>query len=55
MRVRQPYAIGGSGSTYIYAYCDANYREGFTKEEALDFVKKGIMITSNTHIFHHID
>jgi 20S proteasome subunit beta 1 len=42
MRVRQPFAIGGSGSTYIYAYCDANFREGFTKEEALQFVRNGM-------------
>jgi len=42
MRVRQPFAIGGSGSTYIYAYCDANFREGMTKEEALQFVRNAL-------------
>jgi len=36
---KQPYAIGGSGSTYIYGYCDSNWREGFTEEEAIGFVK----------------
>lgn len=40
VRVRQPFAIGGSGSTYIYGYCDANFKENMTKEEALDFVRK---------------
>ena len=33
MRVRQPYSIGGSGSTYIYAYCDATFKEKMTKDE----------------------
>lgn len=40
VRVRQPFAIGGSGSTYIYGLCDANFKEGMTKEEALDFVRR---------------
>jgi hypothetical protein len=34
--VKQPFALGGSGSTYIYGYCDANYRSGMTKDEASD-------------------
>jgi 20S proteasome subunit beta 1 len=40
--VRQKIAIGGSGSTYIWAYCDANYREGMTMLEAREFVKKAL-------------
>ncbi|CAK7246024.1 MAG: Proteasome subunit beta type-1 [Sporothrix thermara] len=36
---KQAYAIGGSGSTYIYGYCDANWREGMEEEEAVAFVK----------------
>ena len=36
---KQSYAIGGSGSTYIYGYCDANWREGMTEQEGVDFVK----------------
>lgn len=39
--VRQPYAIGGSGSTYIYGYCDAEYKPGMTKDECIKFVKNG--------------
>lgn len=35
---QQPFAIGGSGSTYIYGYCDSNYREGMTREECEIFV-----------------
>ncbi|CAG8950506.1 hypothetical protein HYFRA_00007003 [Hymenoscyphus fraxineus] len=36
---KQSYAIGGSGSTYIYGYCDANWKEGMEEKEAVDFVK----------------
>ena len=33
------YSIGGSGSGFIYGYCDANYRENMTLEEAKTFIK----------------
>ena len=36
---KQSYAIGGSGSTYIYGYCDANWKEDMTEEEGVGFVK----------------
>ncbi|KAM0470530.1 hypothetical protein ACHAPX_009897 [Trichoderma viride] len=36
---KQAYAIGGSGSTYIYGYCDANWKEGMEEAEAVAFVK----------------
>ncbi|QSS59762.1 proteasome component [Histoplasma capsulatum] len=39
---KQSYAIGGSGSTYIYGYCDANWREGMTEEEGIEFVKNSL-------------
>merc|ERR1712203_1111962 len=29
MCVRQPFSIGGSGSTYVYGYVDATYKEGW--------------------------
>lgn len=54
---KQPFAIGGmracihylyvphvklgSGSTYIYGWCDAEYREGMSKDQCLTFVSKG--------------
>lgn len=41
-KVRQPFSIGGSGSTYIYAYCDANFRQGMNKEECQAFVKSAL-------------
>lgn len=42
--IRQPFAIGGSGSSYIYGYCDANYKEGMTKEECKEFVKNSLSL-----------
>ncbi len=39
MCVRQPFAIGGSGSTYVYGHCDAQYKANMTKEECIEFVK----------------
>lgn len=41
MMVRQSFAIGGSGSSYIYGYVDATYREGMTREECLQFTANG--------------
>ncbi|KAJ3011400.1 Proteasome subunit beta type-1 [Thoreauomyces humboldtii] len=40
----QPFSIGGSGSTYIYGYCDANFRDDMTKEEAIKFTKNSIAL-----------
>ncbi|KAG2469367.1 PSB9 protein, partial [Polypterus senegalus] len=37
MLIRQPFAVGGSGSVYIYGYVDASYRSGMTKEDCLQF------------------
>lgn len=39
---KQAYAIGGSGSTYIYGFCDAHWREGMEEAEAVDFVKRAL-------------
>lgn len=36
---RQPWAIGGSGSTYVYGYCDATYKEGWGRDATVEFVK----------------
>lgn len=40
--IRQPYAIGGSGSTYIYGYCDSAYRPNMTRDECRTFVKNAL-------------
>eukprot|EP00009_Paramoeba_aestuarina_P003550 CAMPEP_0201506712 /NCGR_PEP_ID=MMETSP0161_2-20130828/583_1 /ASSEMBLY_ACC=CAM_ASM_000251 /TAXON_ID=180227 /ORGANISM="Neoparamoeba aestuarina, Strain SoJaBio B1-5/56/2" /LENGTH=213 /DNA_ID=CAMNT_0047900885 /DNA_START=117 /DNA_END=758 /DNA_ORIENTATION=+ len=42
--VRQPFAIGGSGSTYIYGYCDAHYKKGMSKEECLAFCRNALSL-----------
>ena len=39
--MRQKFAIGGSGSTYIYGLVDATYKDGMTKAECQTFVKNG--------------
>ena len=41
MCVQLPFAIGGSGSTYIYGYCDAHFKKGMTANECVEFVKCG--------------
>jgi len=46
-RVKQSWAISGSGSSYIYGYCDANYRDGMSKEEALKFVRNALSLAMN--------
>jgi 20S proteasome subunit beta 1 len=40
--VKQDYAIGGSGSTYVYGYCDAHYRKNMSRDECIDFVKHAV-------------
>ncbi|XP_045104244.1 proteasome subunit beta type-6-like [Portunus trituberculatus] len=44
MIVRQPVAIGGSGSTYVWGHIDAAYRPNMTKEETVDFVKNTLTL-----------
>ncbi|POS86213.1 hypothetical protein EPUL_001949 [Erysiphe pulchra] len=39
---KQSYAIGGSGSTFIYGYCDKHWKEGMNEEEAVDFVRNAL-------------
>ncbi len=41
---RQPFAIGGSGSTYIYGYCDSTYRDGMSREECEKFVLNALSL-----------
>jgi len=41
---REAYTIGGSGSGFIYGYCDANFRKGMSKEEALQFVRNAVSL-----------
>ncbi|SAL99902.1 hypothetical protein [Absidia glauca] len=41
---RQPFAIGGSGSTYIYGYCDSVWKDDMSQEEAVAFVKNALSL-----------
>merc|ERR1719162_779603 len=40
--IKMPFAIGGSGSTYIYGLIDSEYNAGMSKEEAKTLVKEAI-------------
>ena len=42
--LKQPFALGGSGSTYVYGWCDSNYRPGMTKDECLEFVRHALAL-----------
>ncbi|GAB6031372.1 Proteasome subunit beta type-6 [Chamberlinius hualienensis] len=44
MCVRQPCSIGGSGSTYVYGYVDAQFKPGMEKEEAVKFVTNTVAL-----------
>lgn len=39
---KQPYAIAGSGSTFIYGYCSKNFKENMSKEETVSFMKHSL-------------
>ena len=41
-RVKLDYAIGGSGSIFLYSFFDANYRPGMSKQECIQFVKTAV-------------
>ena len=40
--MKMPFALGGSGSTFIYGLVDSEYKENMTAEEARTLVKKAI-------------
>lgn len=40
--IEMPFAIGGSGSTYIYGLVDSEYKNGASKEESKTLVKKAV-------------
>ena len=41
---RTPFTVGGSGSAYIYGWCDNTFREGMTREEAEAWVTRAISL-----------
>lgn len=44
MCVRQPISIGGSGSTYVYGYVDANYKPNMTKDQTVELVQNTLAL-----------
>jgi len=44
MCIRQPFAIGGSGSTYIYGHVDSVFKEKMNKNDCIDFVKNSVTL-----------
>lgn len=44
MLAREPVAIGGSGSGYIYGYVDSTFKKDMTEEECVNFVLKGVTL-----------
>lgn len=39
-----PWSVDGSGSTYIYGHCDATYRPGMDREQAVAFVQEALAL-----------
>uniref|UniRef100_A0A8C4VQ85 proteasome endopeptidase complex n=1 Tax=Gopherus evgoodei TaxID=1825980 RepID=A0A8C4VQ85_9SAUR len=44
MMVRQPFSVGGSGSSYIYGFVDASYKPGMSREECLSFTANALVL-----------
>eukprot|EP00271_Cylindrocystis_brebissonii_P015730 TRINITY_DN38715_c0_g1_i1.p1 TRINITY_DN38715_c0_g1~~TRINITY_DN38715_c0_g1_i1.p1 ORF type:complete len:231 (+),score=44.10 TRINITY_DN38715_c0_g1_i1:292-984(+) len=42
--LKLPFATGGSGSTYIFGFCDQAFKEDMTQEEAEAFVVKAVAL-----------
>ncbi|KAI9294582.1 proteasome subunit beta type-6 [Neoconidiobolus thromboides FSU 785] len=41
---KQPFSIGGSGSTFIYGYCDAAYKDNMNEDQCVEFVKNAVTL-----------
>lgn len=48
---RQPFAVGGSGSSYVYGFVDAEFRGGMSKEECQQFVVNSTLVFSTQRFF----
>jgi 20S proteasome subunit beta 1 len=42
--LKVPFSIGGSGSAYIYGFCDRNWRPDFSEQECRDYVLKAVTL-----------
>eukprot|EP00541_Cyclophora_tenuis_P009272 CAMPEP_0116568428 /NCGR_PEP_ID=MMETSP0397-20121206/15642_1 /TAXON_ID=216820 /ORGANISM="Cyclophora tenuis, Strain ECT3854" /LENGTH=228 /DNA_ID=CAMNT_0004095699 /DNA_START=84 /DNA_END=770 /DNA_ORIENTATION=+ len=40
--IRMPFALGGSGSTYLYGLMDSEFKEGMTQDQARTLAKKAL-------------
>ena len=40
--IKHGYAVGGSGSVYLYGWIDENYKSGMTKEQCVNFVRTAV-------------
>jgi hypothetical protein len=46
----------GSGSTYVYGYCDATYQDGWNEEQTVEFVKNSTSLFRTSDFIHaHCD
>lgn len=46
------WAIGGSGSSYIYGFCDSTWQKGWDKERTIDFVRDGQFPFDSVSLFY---
>ncbi|XP_029023739.1 proteasome subunit beta type-9 [Betta splendens] len=44
---RQPFAVGGSGSSYVYGFVDAEYHRGMSKAQSQQFVVNTLALAMN--------
>ncbi|XP_029435962.1 LOW QUALITY PROTEIN: proteasome subunit beta type-6 [Rhinatrema bivittatum] len=44
MMVRQPFSVGGSGSSYIYGFVDSSYKPGMNRDECLLFTANALAL-----------
>jgi 20S proteasome alpha/beta subunit len=55
IRWSDPLISIGSGSTYVYGYCDATYKDDFTEEQTVEFVKNSqSFFSSLTYCLHSL-
>ena len=40
----QPFAVSGSGSTFIYGYCDTHWKENMSEEDAVAFATQAVTL-----------
>lgn len=45
--VQQPYAIGGSGSSFIAGYCDTRFKKDMSMQECKEFIKEALALAIN--------